>query len=371
MEVKPFTQLSLKAFLQVAKQYWSHVVLIVAGTILFSYAVVWFTPKKYQAVATIMSLSDGNASAMGGNALLQVMGLTKSMQEGFGRFMAIVKSRSFQEQLFESLGPDFFRPKKDWQGSEEALRNHGMGVLAKGIDLKMEPDQPSVLSIIVKAEDPEMPVVIANQILIDLQKYISQNSLTGAKRLRNYIEDNILETKAAIFETAKAIADFYQRYAVNPQKAKVEYPLRKEILDLSAKSFDEISTDPLLKENFGLLEEKKQKLVERLQAIKEIPEQSYFDYLQEEYQILKEINLTLRQQHELAKLEAVKQEPAFQILDKAVGASYAGLNRRRTFFTSIVIAILLASVYLLARGFYLPPPPKATLGWKPKLDLTS
>lgn len=356
MVLEPKKEISLGVLVKTAWKFRRHCFLIGLSIVLLINIGYLFTAKRYTAVATIMNIGD---ERVGGNNLFQVVGLVKSLNEGFFKFMAIVKSRTFQEQVVKNLGPEFFAPAKGWKGAPDGLKDYALGQLGRSIDLRVNPDQTNVLNVMVTYPDPEKAPILVNHILVDLQNYISQNSLTRAKRLRNYIEENIIETKAAIFETAKAMSIFYNKNAVSAQKAMVENPLQKEALKLRSLSLDEITKDPLLKGTAGELSLKKKELIQRLEAIKEIPEQSYFDYLQEEYSILKEINVTLRQQHELAKLEAVKQEPAFQILDMAQGASLAGAGKRQILTTSLVIAFLAVFTYVLYRCFYTPAMPRA------------
>lgn len=330
-----------------------HCLGIVFLSTLLAIATSFLIAKKYVAVATIMSMGDAGQGSMESTPVFRLVGLTpNSYSESFFKFKAVINSRTFQEQVVESLGPGFFTPPKGWSGTPEGLKNHALGVLSSGIKVRIDPDQSNVLNVMVETEDPGKAPVIANQVLVNLQNYISKNSLTNAKRLRNYIENNIIETKAAIFETSVLMAGFYNKFEVKPQKSMVENPLLQDIMALSSKNFDEISRDPLLKGNLGLLEEKKVKLMERLKNIKEIPEQSYFDYLQGEYNILKELNITLRQQYELAKLEAVRQEPSFQILDRAAGASYNGPARRQFVFGGVIFGGVLSAIYVFYRLLY-------------------
>lgn len=348
-------EISVGLFFRTAWRFRNHCLLLALAVILAVNLGLGLKSKYYTASATFMNISDEK----GGSNLFQVVGLVKSINEGFFKFMAIMRSRTFQEQVVQDLGPEFFAPRKGWKGPPEALKNYALSQLSQSLNLRINPEQSNVLNISVTHWDPKKAPVVVNQVLVDLQKYISKNSLTQAKRLRNYIEENIIETKAAVFETAEAMANFYKKNPVNPQKAQIENPLRKEALKLSSLSLEEFASDPLLKDTVGQFSDKRKELILRLEAIKEIPEQSYFDYLKEEYQILKEINFTLRQQYESAKLDAIKQEPAFQILDLAQGSSYAGLGKKKIFQMSAVIALLVVSFYVLLRCFYTSLTPRA------------
>lgn len=344
-------EISPAVFLQTAWRFRGHCLLIALSIILLINIAPVFKTKYYSATATMMNISDERA---GGTNLFQVVGLMRSLNEGFFKFMAIIRSRTFQERVVQSLGPEFFRPEKGWKGTEGELKNYAKFRLGQAVNLRINPEQSNVLNVSVTYPDPQKAPIIANQVLVELQKYIAANSLTHAKRLEKYIEENIIETKAAIFETGVMMANFYKKYPVNPQKAMIENPLHKEVLKLSSLSMEEFDKDPLLRGSIGQLSEKRQNLLKRLKAIKEVPEQYHFDYLQEEFQILKEINLTLRQQYEMAKLEAVKQEPAFQILDLAEGSALAGMGKKRTFQLSLVIAMMSTLIYILFRCFYTP-----------------
>lgn len=348
-------EISVGIFLRTAWRFRHHCLFLAVAIILAVNLGSRLKAKSYTSSATLMNVGD---EKIGGSNLFQVVGLVKSINEGFFKFMAILRSRTFQEQVVASLGPEFFAPPKGWKGSPEGLKGHALSALGQSLDMRINPEQSNVLNVVVHYWNPEKAPQIVNTVLVELQKYIAQNSLTRAKRLRNYIEENIIETKAAIFETGLAMANFYKRNPVNPQDSRIKNPLYKEILKLQAVSLEDFAADPLLKDTVGELSEKKKALIRRMEAIKEIPEQSLFSYLEEEYQILKEINLTLRQQYELAKLEAVKQEPAFQILDLAEGASYSGLSRKKVFQMSMVIAFLSVFAYILFRCFYTPTSPR-------------
>lgn len=328
-----------------------HVFLIVlsitVGVAIYSY----FQPDIYSSAATIMNI-EADKGFSGSSNMLQIFGLSKERNEGFLKFMAIIGSHTFKEKMVESLGPEFFTPEEGWKGTREELYNYGLGVLGSSIRLNIDPRQTNVLSVIVEMENNKLPPIIANQVLIVLQEYISENSLTKAKIVRKFVEDSIIETKAAIFETATSISNFYQNHPVNPEKSMIEYPLRKEILELSAKKYENDSRNLFLAGTLKSLNEKKEKLKQRLEEIKEIPEKSYFDYLEEEYQILKGINLDLRQQYEIAKLEDIKQEPAFQVLDKARVARKVGPRRKFMTLVGFVFSLLLATFYVLTKLFF-------------------
>ncbi|MDO8526158.1 MAG: hypothetical protein Q7T03_00550 [Deltaproteobacteria bacterium] len=352
-------QLSLNIFLKALWRYRSHCLLI---TLFLTTTIMsWFLsrPDSYVAQATIMNADSGNTSSAA--SLNQLIGMPNS-NEDFLKFIAILNSRTFKEQLVDSLGTAFFSiPQKRGKLSEEALKNTAVGILSQAIRLRLEPDATNVLKVIVTMNRPELPAVVANQTLVELQKYIQNNSLTKSKRLRNFVESSIMETKAAIFENAKLLADFYHRYPVNPAKGVVENPFQKELEALSAKQEENAVG--------GALATKKELLLKKLEALQEIPEQTYFGYLQDESQILKEINVTLRQQYELAKLEEVKEEPFFQVLDKAIGTQratpswsfYAGL--------SLAFSLLLSCGYVLFRLFYLPSSKRIGFAIKERLGL--
>lgn len=331
-------------------RYRFHVFLIVlsitTGVAIYSF----FQPNIYSSAATIMNI-DSDRGFSGSSNMLQVFGLSKEKNEGFLKFMAIINSRTFKEKMVDSLGPEFFTPEEGWKGSKEELYNYAFGMLEGSIRLSVDPRKSNILQVVAEMNNDRLPPIIANQVLIVLQEYISENSLTKAKMVRKFVEDSIIETKAAIFETAISISNFYQTHAVNPQKSMIEHPLRKEILELSTKRYENDSRNLLLASAFRSLNEKKENLKKRLEAIKEIPEKSYFDYLEEEYQILKSINLDLRQQYEIAKLEDVKQEPTFQILDKAKTVQKVGPRRKFITLVGFAFSMLLSCFYVLLRIF--------------------
>lgn len=349
MNTESKKEISPAVFLQTAWRFRKHCLLIALAVIVVANTVPLWRSKSFTATATIMNISDNQ---VGGTNLFQVVGLMRSLNEGFFKFMAIIRSRTFQERVVKSMGPEFFRPQKGWKGTDAELENYAKSQLGQSIDLRVNPEQSNVLNVSATYPDPQKAPIIVNQLLVELQKYIADNSLTHAKRLEKHIEENIIETKAAIFETAGMMANFYNKYPVNPQKAMIENPLRKEALKLSSLSKEELEQDPLLKGAMGQLSEKRKNLLKRLEAIKEVPEQYHFDYFREEYQILKEINVTLRQQYELARLDAVRQEPAFQILDLAQGSALSGMGKKKIFELSLVVALMSIFFYILFRCFY-------------------
>lgn len=308
-------------------------------------------PNTYASVATIMNVDSSRGFSGSGN-MLQIFGLGKERNEGFMNFAAIIGSRTFKEKMVVSLGPELFAPQKGWHGTKEELYNHAVGVLGSSIRLDIDPRKSNILNIVVEMQDDRLPPIIANHILIVLQKYISDNAFTKAAMIRRYVQNSIVETKAAIFETANSISNFYQTFDIDPKNSMVKLPLQRDIAALNIKMDEDAFSDPAIKNTFKALNERKKNLKERLEMIKEIPGQSYFDYLNEEYAILKEINLALRNQYEIAKLEEIKQEPAFQILDKALPAHRSGPRRAFITFAGFAFSLMLALFYVLTKTFF-------------------
>ncbi len=313
-----------------------------------------FKPNTYRSIATLMNIEGDNRGFSGSSNMLQMFGLSKEKNEGFLKFTAIINSRTFKEKMVEALGPEFFAPKEGWKGTKQELYQYGVDTLAGSIRLDIDPRQSNILNVIVEMENDRLPRIIANQVLVSLQGYINHNSLTKAKIVRKYLEDSIIETKATIFETANAISAFYQTHAVNPKESMIENPLENEIQELKMKEHENTGESFLANGAFKSLNEKKEGLIKKLESIKKISEKPYFDYLQEEHQILKSINSALRQQYELAKLDDIKQEPAFQILDEAKTVRRSGPRRAFITLVGFAFSTMLAIFYILVRTFFPP-----------------
>ena len=346
-------ELSVRQFLETLKRVRFQCLGIVAVMVSAFMIVSFIHTPKYTANATVMNVDDmGSASLSGSGSLMQLVGLPRAPNEGFFRFMSIIQSRTFMEQLADALGVDFFFSGNPKGLTKEEMRGRAVSILQGAVKTRVAPAFPNILNISVELADAQRPPIVANQLFVELQKYITQHSLTKAKRLRNYVEDSIIETKAAIFENEQAIAKFYGN--ADPIKSVVENPFTKEIDKLSSEAESTATINPLLQVTLSGFEGKKKALLERLKKSRNDPLQNSFARLQEESQILKTINITLRQQYELAKLEEVKQEPTFQILDRAVGASLSSMSRRNMAKLGLVASTIAAFIYVLARMILFP-----------------
>ncbi len=171
-----------------------------------------------------------------------------------------------------------------------------------------------LITIKVTLKDPVLAAKVANAMVISLQNFINDNSLTEEKRNRIFIEEQVVKNRAKLLRAGKELNQFYSQGKISSVAPQLDVdvgsyePLGKVLEDF-IKSNDEASlngTDPNQPEKTESVSE----------TVTGVPGQVYLEYLTLDRTMLMKTHGLLTQQYELAKIEEAKEDLAFNVLDR-------------------------------------------------------
>lgn len=358
---EPETSL-LDYFRAVWKRKWQVLLFVMLGTAL-GYGITKVTPRKYNAEVTLMTLSSsgglgGLASQissvpMVGGALgdLGKVGSGKSKE-----LVNILKSRTLSEKIVRHFDlmkvifanqydpktntyfpgfPAFLKPTPIFQDAVSKFR-------AKVAKVEEE-KKSTLIKITVSLKDPVLAAKIANQMVVELQDFIENNSLTISKRNRVFLEEQIVKTRVKLLETGKELNQFYADNKISSVVPQI---------DVDVGSF-QTTTKPFadFQEEFERLSQQAKEALEKKEQarVSRVPGQVYLQFLTLSRELQIKAYGLLTQQYELAKIEEAKEDLAFQVIDKAEVKERAssprllinvGAGLMAGFFLGVMIALL-------------------------------
>ncbi|MDL1870588.1 hypothetical protein FBR05_00085 [Deltaproteobacteria bacterium PRO3] len=313
--------------------FWARKWLIMIITLLcgaLAVGVSLIMSKKYKTQASIMPLTSSGSSGLS-NLASQVSSipLVGSQPGGLGalgggkskELVNILKSRTLSEKVIDKLGlmkvifarqydpaSDTYRP--NWMGVIP-VKEDAINVFQKKISDVEEDKKTGLIKVQVKLGDPALAAKIANEMVIQLQAFIENNSLTLSKRNRIFIEQQLVKNGAKLLEAGKELNNFYGNNRISsiiPQ------------LDVNVGSFESLPK-PFEDFNAELLEnQRREENVNKQLAdtrVKQVPGQIVLQFLTLKRELIARSHALLTQQYELAKIEESKEDLAFQVIDKA------------------------------------------------------
>lgn len=300
-------------------------------------AIVWsFTlPKLYTATATIMPIgtsSGGFASAIGQSGLGALLGVVGGGEVAPGQqLMVLLRSRSLAEQIIKknNLLPVLF-PKAPEQTL--SVDEKTAGFLQGHMKFIEDKKNGNLITVSAQFEDPKLAADVVNLYVDGLQEFINENSLTASKRNRIFIGKRLDENKRDLLEAGKGLSDFYNGGKVSSigsyvnvpfvgndstdQESGIKEKLKKELELLQGQKMEiESMQQQYPKEGNSPIDSSKE--VDDKSLVKNVPQQVYLQYLTLRRGLLVQINTLLTQQYEMSKINEMKDELAFQVIDSA------------------------------------------------------
>lgn len=327
------------------------VFVVTLGAVLYSYTMA----EVFEAQAAIIPVSSQSSSASSSASLLSNV-LGGGSSGGQGNLLMFLKSQKLTAQavhglgLFETLTADVRRSGADF--TEEQLLQQAVTRLQGMVEFKTDRFHPQIILVKVRHTDPEMASKIIRQYLTELQNFISNNTLTQAKRHRIFLEEQIAEKKKEILELGKELAAFYGKGLQLEIQAKMKVPISVKTKSgiRNLKNYEEF------KMYFEVLKQKTPSEEDSLvQYVDGVPHQVYLQYITNQQQILDQSYATLIQSYELARIDEAKQEPSFQVLDEPITPKYRVSPQRRVIAKGAFgVGMLLAMLYVAALAFGFP-----------------
>lgn len=366
MEMEREDEINLLDYWRVIWKRWKIIAVIFLTSVVAAAIVSLRMTPIYRAKATIMPIesSGGRVSAAlrSLDSLPFVGGLVPSI--GGNKLVVLLKSRTMAEDVIQALDlmkVFFEEPQDEPPTLQDAARS-----LTGMTETK---DDKGLISISVEYKDPEIAADIANQYTIELQRFLSENALSMAKRNRIFVENQLYKVKKELREAEEALKGFQVNKKIVAMDAQTEASIMalanlkgqitaKEVQLGVIKQYSTPSNPDVLTIKDELRELKKQlAMVESKKSgnpeTGAMPSFSEAPTLGLQYIRLKRKAVThqkvfelLTQQYEMSKIDEAKEDITFQVIDRAIPPkARIKPNRRRN--------VMLAGVVSLFAGIFL------------------
>ncbi|NVM26926.1 MAG: hypothetical protein HWN70_13555 [Desulfobacterales bacterium] len=350
------------------KRRWIIAVIFCTSVVTAAIVSLLMTPI-YHAKATIMPIESTQGQL---SSALQNLGhvpfvgyiLPSMVGTSSKKLMSILESRTLAEDVIRALDLIkvlFKEPRDEPPSLQDAVRS--LSGMAEITD-----DRKGLISIAVEYKDPGIAADIANQYTIALQRFLSENALSMAKRNRIFIEDQLKKLKGELQEAEEAMKNFQTDKKIVAMDAQTEASI-KALAELKAqvtakevelgviKQFATPANPDVLRIKDELRELKKQLAmvetkgsnpeVEALPSLSEAPELGLqYIRLKRDAVTQQKLYELLTQQYEIAKIEETKEDITFQVIDKAIPPEKRIKPKRR-------LNVMLAGVVSLFAGIFL------------------
>jgi len=360
-------EINLLDYWRVIRKRWKIIAVIFFAAVVMAAVVSLLMTPIYQAKATLMPVESSGSQMSAALRSLGSIPFVGSMVPGGAsgdKLVAVLKSRTVAEDVIKALDLItilFEEPQDEPPTLQDAVR------LLSEITAITD-DKKGLISIAVEYKDPELAADIANQYTVALQRFLSENALSTAKRNRIFIEDQLRKVKEELQEAEEAMKRFQTDKKIVAMDAQTEASI-KALAELKAqvtakevelgvlRQFATPANPDVVRMEDQLRELKKQ--LAMLETKGANPEADAFPSLSEapelglQYIRLKRDALTqqtvfelLTQQLEVAKIDEAKEDIAFQVIDTAIPPEKR-IKPKRT------LIVMLAGVVSAFAGIFL------------------
>lgn len=315
------------------KRKWQ-ILFVTAAFSLIAILLTFIMPRKYTSEVTLMSISQSKkgglsslASQMSSIPLVggQLGGLSEKLGGSKNKeILNLLKSRTLTENIINrfNLMPALY--EKQWDSKKQEFHfgfpkflkpipviEDGVNKFQKKFSKVSHKKKTGLIKIQVTTKDPNLSANVANGMVVELQDFINNHSLTVEKRNRIFIEEQMVKNRAKLLEAGKDLNEAYSQKRISSVVPKLSvnvgsYKKLPETFEELRKYLESYGTDLALKEK------KSKNLV-----VPGVPGQVYLQYLMLNRQLLESSHALLTQQYEMSKIEEAKEDLAFQIIDKA------------------------------------------------------
>jgi tyrosine-protein kinase Etk/Wzc len=361
-------EINLLDYWRVIRKRWKIITLIFFASVVAAAVVSLLMTPIYQAKTTLMPVESSGSQMSAALRSLGSLPFVGGMLPGGAsgdKLIAVLKSRTVAEDVIEALDLNkmlFEEPDED----EPPTMQDAVRVLSGMTEIT--DDKKGLISIAVEYKDPELAAKIANQYTAVLQKFLSENALSMAKRNRMFIEGQLENVKEEMQEAEEALKGFQTNKKIVAMDAQTEASI-KALAELKAQvAAKEVqlgvltqfatSTNPdvlrlkdelrELKKQLGMLEKKgSNPEADAFPSLSEAPELGLqYIRLKRDAVTHQKVYGLLTQQLEMAKIEEAKEDIAFQVIDKAIPPEKRIKPKRK-------LNVMLAGVVSLFAGIFL------------------
>ncbi|GEM_PF-989871 len=367
-------------FWNIVKKHFLKILCIPLALTLLAGSLTLMAPKKYRAQLSLVPILNSEGAGGGEGERKSAAPLNYLMIfQRTSLVVNILQSRTILEKVVNhfNLLPIFFKKqwdseKKTWklkEGSSPPMIADAVARLRTMVKIK-DDKKSGLIELQVEMEDPILAANIANQMVIELRKFLTQNQVMMATQHRLFIEKQLMKNRLEFLDSGIKLSQFYGANKISTLKPIVD-------VDVStADNTAEGTTTEIIDESLAALEKKKADVRKKIEEKKaqasaddkvlyQVPSQVYFQYLVLEREVLGKMNALLSQRFELAKIEEAREDTTFQVIDDAIPPRYPFQPKFRSNLIFGFIGGLFLSLMLV---FFLEQYQKHKLTRKPPLS---
>ncbi len=173
-------------------------------SIVFALVYSLLSPKIYSASSVILLPSEKRTSAL--SSLLSTLPVNIGFFGGItlgADYVAILKSRTASEYVFDKLKLDNY--------FEEKLREEKIEALRKIVRINLN-EKENTITINVESKDPKLSADIANTYIEALERTIGLLNISSAKRERMFIEEQLKRVERDLKIAEEKLKDFQEKH---------------------------------------------------------------------------------------------------------------------------------------------------------------
>ena len=369
LEMEREDEINLLDYWRVIRKRWKIIAWIFGVSVITAGVISLLMSPIYRAKTTLMPLESSGSQLSAAMRNLGSLPFVGGMVPSIGgasadKLVAVLQSRTVAEDVIRAL--DLIKVLFEEDRDEPPTIQDAVRSLTEAT--KITDDKKGLISVSVEYKDPGIAADIANQYTIALQRFLNENALSGEKRNRIFIENQLKKAKEELREAEEAMKRFQTNKKIIAMDAQTEAAI-KALADLTAqvtarevqlgvmKHFSTPSNPDVLRIKDELRELKKQ--LSMLETRGSNPETDALPRLSEaptiglEYVRLKRKVLTeekvfelMTQQHEMAKIDEAKEDITFQVIDRAIPPEKRVKPKRK-------LNVMLAGIVSLFVGVFL------------------
>ena len=369
LEMEREDEINLLDYWRVIRKRWKIIAWIFGVSVITAGVISLLMSPIYRAKTTLMPLESSGSQLSAAMRNLGSLPFVGGMVPSIGgasadKLVAVLQSRTVSEDVIRAL--DLIKVLFEEDRDEPPTIQDAVRSLTEAT--KITDDKKGLISVSVEYKDPGIAADIANQYTTALQRFLNENALSGEKRNRIFIENQLKKAKEELREAEEAMKVFQTSKKIIAMDAQTEAAI-KALADLRAqvtarevqlgvmKQFSTPSNPDVLRIKDELRELKKQ--LSMLETRGSNPETDILPRLSEaptiglEYVRLKRKVLTeekvfelMTQQHEIAKIDEAKENITFQVIDRAIPPEKRVKPKRK-------LNVMLAGIVSLFVGVFL------------------
>jgi uncharacterized protein involved in exopolysaccharide biosynthesis len=363
-------EINLLDYWRVIRKRWKMITLIFFTAVVIAAVVSLLMTPIYQAKATLMPIESSGSQFSAALRTLEslpfVSGMVPSGASG-DKLIAVLKSRTVAEEVIHALGL-IDRLFEEPDPEEPPTLQDAVRLLSEDMT-EINDNKEGLISIAVEHKDPQLAADIANQYTVALQRFLSENALSMAKRNRIFIEHQLRTVKAELQEAEEALKKFQTNKKIVAMDAQTEAAI-KALAELKAqvtakevelgvlREFATPSNPDVLRVKDELRELKKQLAMlekkgsnpeaDALPSLSEAPELGLqYIRLKRDAMTQQKVFELLTQQYEMAKIEEAKEDIAFQVIDTAIPPEKRAKPKRKLIVMLAGVVSLFAAIFLV------------------------